>query len=170
MSIKETVKQKYGEAALRVFEGGSACCCGPKLPTGLAQTSRMSHEIYAEGETAEFLKGGIENIPLPDSAVDLVSSHLELRDQPVRRQEPRVEGGVPCPEARRAICGIRRRALWRDSCRASEQPGVVGGLPRRALRNCTNSQSSGRSSSFREWGAACFIRWIPEATRWCAGR
>lgn len=52
MDLKETVKQKYGEAALRVFEGGSGCCCGPKLPTGLAQTSRMSHEIYGEGETA----------------------------------------------------------------------------------------------------------------------
>jgi arsenite methyltransferase len=52
LDLKEAVKRKYGEAALRVFEGGSACCCGPTLPTGLAQTARISHEIYAEGETA----------------------------------------------------------------------------------------------------------------------
>jgi arsenite methyltransferase len=155
LDLKETVKQKYGEAALRVFEGGSGCCCGPKLPTGLAQTSRMSHEIYAEGETAgipteaivaslgcgnptslaqlkpgetvldlgsgggidvflsakrvapggkvygldmtdemlalarenqkkagvenvEFLKGEIENIPLPDGAVDVVISNCVI--------------------------------------------------------------------------------------------
>jgi arsenite methyltransferase len=52
LDLKETVKQKYGEAALRVVEGGSACCCGPKLPTGLAQTARMSHEIYEAGETS----------------------------------------------------------------------------------------------------------------------
>jgi arsenite methyltransferase len=155
LDLKETVKQKYGEAALRVFEGGSGCCCGPKLPTGLAQMSRMSHEIYAEGEMAglpteaiiaslgcgnpaslaqlkpgeavldlgsgggidvflsakrvaprgkvygldmtdemlalaresqkkagvenvEFLKGEIENIPLPDSAVDVVISNCVI--------------------------------------------------------------------------------------------
>jgi len=51
MDIKDVVKQKYSEAALRVFEGGSPCC-GPKAPTGIAQTARMSHEIYAEGDTA----------------------------------------------------------------------------------------------------------------------
>jgi small redox-active disulfide protein 2 len=51
MDLKETVKQKYSEAALRVFEGGSPCC-GPKAPTGIAQTARMSHEIYGEGDTA----------------------------------------------------------------------------------------------------------------------
>ncbi len=155
MNLKETVKKKYSEAALRVFEGGSVCCCGDKLPTGLAQTCRMSNEIYAEGETAgipteaivaslgcgnptslaqlkpgetvldlgsgggidvflsakrvapggkvygldmteemlalarenqkkagvenvEFLKGEIENIPLPDSTVDVVISNCVI--------------------------------------------------------------------------------------------
>ncbi len=50
MDLKETVKQKYSEAALRVFEGG-APCCGPKAPTGIAQTARISHEIYGAAET-----------------------------------------------------------------------------------------------------------------------
>ncbi len=34
--------------------------------------------------------------------------HLELRDQPVRRQGPRVRGGVPRAEARRPARGVRR--------------------------------------------------------------
>lgn len=52
MDIKDVVKQKYGEAALRVLEGGSSCCCGPKAPTGIAQTARISHEIYDAAETS----------------------------------------------------------------------------------------------------------------------
>jgi arsenite methyltransferase len=52
LDLKEAVKRKYGEAALRVVDGGSACCCGPKLPTGLAQTARMSHDIYDSAETS----------------------------------------------------------------------------------------------------------------------
>jgi len=51
MDLKETIKQKYSEAALRVFEGGSPCC-GPKAPTGIAQTARISHEIYNSVETS----------------------------------------------------------------------------------------------------------------------
>jgi small redox-active disulfide protein 2 len=50
MDLKETVKQKYREAALRVFEGGTPCC-GPKAPSGIAQTARISHEIYEAAET-----------------------------------------------------------------------------------------------------------------------
>jgi arsenite methyltransferase len=52
MCLKDTVKQKYGEAALGVLKGGSSCCCGPKLPSGIAQTARISHEIYATDETS----------------------------------------------------------------------------------------------------------------------
>ena len=55
MDIKDVVKQKYSEAALRVLEGGSSCCCGPKAPSGIAQTARMSHEIYrGERDFREF--------------------------------------------------------------------------------------------------------------------
>jgi SAM-dependent methyltransferase len=51
MNIKDKVKQKYGEAALGVSEGGG-CCCGPKAPTGIAQVARKSHDIYSGDETA----------------------------------------------------------------------------------------------------------------------
>jgi small redox-active disulfide protein 2 len=49
--LKKAVNRKYSEAALRSIEGGCACC-SPKIPTGLAQTARASHEIYAESDTA----------------------------------------------------------------------------------------------------------------------
>jgi arsenite methyltransferase len=53
MGLKDTVKQKYGEAARGVLEGSSSCyCCGPKLPSGIAQTARISNEIYATDETS----------------------------------------------------------------------------------------------------------------------
>ena len=46
MDIKDVVKQKYSEAALRVLEGGSRAAAGRRRPPGIAQTARMSHEIY----------------------------------------------------------------------------------------------------------------------------
>src|SRR5271165_3976912 len=151
-SIKEVVKQKYGEAALRVTSGGSSCCgaapgtgctdpittnlydasqagqipeeallaslgCGN--PTALAQLSAgetvldlgsgggidvllsarrvgpkgkaygldMTNEMLAlanenkrkAGVTnVEFLKGEIENIPLPDNSVDVIISNCVI--------------------------------------------------------------------------------------------
>ncbi len=153
-NIKEVVKEKYGEAALRVNSGGSACCgatsaatgCGPdpitsnlydagqsgeipaeallaslgcgnptalaKLsagevvldlgsgggidvllsakrvgPTGKAYGLDMTDEMLAlanenknkSGITnVEFLKGEIENIPLPDNSVDVIISNCVI--------------------------------------------------------------------------------------------
>ncbi len=58
MDLKEAVKRKYSEAALRVFEGGSPCC-GSKAAAGMAQTSRRWHEIYAANETSGIPAGAI---------------------------------------------------------------------------------------------------------------
>ena len=150
--IKEVVKQKYGEAALRVKAGGSSCCgatassgCGDPItsdlydvsqigqipeeallaslgcgnPTALAQlrpgevvldlgsgggidvllsarrvgaTGKaygldMTDEMLALAnenkrksgiENVEFLKGEIENIPLPDNSVDVIVSNCVI--------------------------------------------------------------------------------------------
>ena len=147
--IKEVVKQKYGEAALRVKSGGSSCCgaaaatsccdpittnlydasqagqipeeallaslgCGNPTalaqlnpgeivldlgsgggidvllsarrvgPTGKAYGLDMTDEMLALAnenkrkagvENVEFLKGEIENIPLPDNSVDVIISN-----------------------------------------------------------------------------------------------
>ncbi|HEX3680992.1 MAG TPA: arsenite methyltransferase [Bryobacteraceae bacterium] len=152
MELKEVVKGKYGEAALRVSAGGSSCCgvaaadgcCDPITsnlydaaqtgelpqeaviaslgcgnPTALAQLNAgeivldlgsgggidvllsarrvgptgkaygldMTDEMLALArenqrkagiENVEFLKGEIENIPLPDESVDVVISNCVI--------------------------------------------------------------------------------------------
>ena len=152
MEIKEVVKEKYGQAALRVATGGSSCCgaaaaidgcdpitsdlydrnqtsqlpeaavkaslgCGNPTalaqlnpgetvldlgsgggidvllsarrvgPTGKAYGLDMTDEMLAlarenQGkagiENVEFLKGEIENIPLPDNSVDVVISNCVI--------------------------------------------------------------------------------------------
>lgn len=150
--IKEVVKEKYGEAALRVKSGGSSCCgaagatgcadpitsnlydasqigqlpqeavlaslgCGNPTalaelkpgetvldlgsgggidvllsarrvsPTGKAYGLDMTDQMLALAnenkrksgiENVEFLKGEIENIPLPDNAVDVIISNCVI--------------------------------------------------------------------------------------------
>jgi len=153
MEIKETVREKYGEAALRVRSGGSSCCGSAPSASGCAdpitsnlydsgQTSQIPEEAVlaslgcgnptalaklAPGETVldlgsgggidvllsarrvgpggkaygldmtdemlalarenqrkagvenvEFLKGEIENIPLPDNSVDVIISNCVI--------------------------------------------------------------------------------------------
>jgi SAM-dependent methyltransferase len=152
VDIKEVVKQKYGEAALRVHSGGSSCCgatsgtgctdpitshlynaaqigqipqeavlaslgCGnPTVlahlkpgetvldlgsgggidvllsarhvgPNGKAYGLDMTDEMLALAnenkrksgiENVEFLKGEIENIPLPDNSVDVIISNCVI--------------------------------------------------------------------------------------------
>jgi len=153
MDIKEVVKEKYGQAALRAISGGSSCCgsspssagsCDPitsnlydasqagqipeeallaslgcgnptalaKLnpgetvldlgsgggidvllsakrvgPTGKAYGLDMTDEMLALAnenkrkagvENVEFLKGEIENIPLPDNSVDVIISNCVI--------------------------------------------------------------------------------------------
>src|ERR1700686_1022531 len=151
-AIKEVVKQKYGEAALRVKSGGSSCCgaaaatsccdpittnlydasqagqipeeallaslgCGNPTalaqlnpgeivldlgsgggidvllsarcvgPTGKAYGLDMTDEMLALANenkrragvaNVEFLKGEIENIPLPDNSVDVITSNCVI--------------------------------------------------------------------------------------------
>jgi arsenite methyltransferase len=151
-NIKETIREKYGQAALRVGTGGSSCCgaapaldrcdpitsnlyeagqttglpeeavkaslgCGNPTalatlkagetvldlgsgggidvllsarrvgPTGKAYGLDMTDEMLALArenqrkagvENVEFLKGEIENIPLPDNSVDVVISNCVI--------------------------------------------------------------------------------------------
>jgi arsenite methyltransferase len=152
-NIKEIVKEKYGQAALRVVSGGSSCCgsapgsenncdpitsnlyessqageipqeallaslgCGNPTalanlspgeivldlgsgggidvllsakrvgPTGKAYGLDMTDEMLALArenqrkagiENAEFMKGEIESVPLPDNAVDVVISNCVI--------------------------------------------------------------------------------------------
>lgn len=51
-SIKEMVKEKYGQAALRVA-GGKSTCCGTQSATGIAQTDPITQSLYEASQTAE---------------------------------------------------------------------------------------------------------------------
>jgi arsenite methyltransferase len=50
-AIKEIVKQKYGEAALRVMSGGSSCCGGQ--PAQACECDPITSNLYSAGETRE---------------------------------------------------------------------------------------------------------------------
>ena len=137
--IKGVVKEKYGQAALRVKAGGSSCCgatasggcCDPSTsnlydsaqagqipeeamlaslgcgnPTALAKLNQgeivldlgcgggidvllsakrvemlaLANETKRKAgvENVEFLKGEIENIPLPDNSVDVIISNCVI--------------------------------------------------------------------------------------------
>ena len=54
-TIRDRVKEKYGQAALRVTASGSAACCG----TASSSCDPVTSNLYAAGETAE----------LPEAAV-----------------------------------------------------------------------------------------------------
>ncbi len=100
---------KAGETVLDLGSGGgidvilSARRVGP---TGKAYGLDMTDEMLALAEenkrksgltNVEFLRGEIENIPLPDNAVG--RDHLELRDQPLGGQGPGAAGSVSGPQA-----------------------------------------------------------------------
>ena len=181
-NVKEVVREKYGQAALRVTSGaGNPCCrddssalegsCDPITsnlynaaqegevpdtaikaslgcgnPTALAELKSgeivldlgsgggvdvllsarrvgstgkaygldMTDEMLALAEenkrksglaNVEFLKGEIENIPLPDNSCGC--HHLQLRHQPFRRQRPRAQGSISGAQTGRSLCRIR---------------------------------------------------------------
>ena len=141
MDIKKVVKEKYGEAALRVISGAGSACCGSSPSSGSQCADPVTSNLYDEtqkgalpetavlaslgcgnptalaelkpGETVldlgsgggidvilymtdemlalaranqskagvenvEFLKGEIENIPLPDNSVDVIISNCVI--------------------------------------------------------------------------------------------
>jgi arsenite methyltransferase len=52
MELKEIVREKYGEAALRVKAGGS-CCCGSSAPSALGCVDPITSNLYESSQTSQ---------------------------------------------------------------------------------------------------------------------
>ena len=105
--IKQIVKEKYGQAALRVVAGADASCCGPSS-CGTADTALdpVTSNLYSDTETAALPAaavaaslgcggcGRLVRRDSPESVADALLADAEVRGAPLAL----VTFPVPVPE------------------------------------------------------------------------
>ena len=132
-----------GETVLDLGSGGgidvllSARRVGPTGKAyGLDMTDEMialaeNNKLKAGASNVEFLKGTIEEIPLPDGAVDVII--FELRDQPVGRQGQGSARSVSRAQAGRPLRGVRHRPAPRVARVGAQVPDSMDRVCRRGF-------------------------------------
>ena len=145
-------------------------------PTGKAYGLDMTDEMLALArenqrkagvENVEFLKGEIENIPLPDDIGR--RHHLQLRHQPLRRQGPSAARGLPRAQAGRSLRRVRRGHARGGSGGIAPRHAAVGRLhrrraagrrsmPRSSRRPDSSTSTSNRRASTSVEDAREFLR------------
>ena len=231
--VKEIVREKYGQAALRVTSGGSSCCgaaaaldgcCDPVTsnlydaiqtasvpetavlaslgcgnPTALAELKTgetvldlgsgggidvllsakrvgpagkaygldMTDEMLALAnenrhkagvDNVEFLKGEIENIPLPDNSVDVIISNCVINLSADKDRVFKEAFRVLKPGGRLAVSDVVTRGEMLPEIRQSVLMWVgcvAGALEESQYRNKLAAPASGKS----KWSPPEFISW-----------
>jgi SAM-dependent methyltransferase len=132
-----------GETVLDLGSGGGidVLLCARRVgPSGKAYGLDMTDDMLAlarenqrnaGAENVEFLKGEIENIPLPDNAVDVIISNCVVA---IRRQGPRAPRGVSRAEAWRAVRRLRRGDAWGGPGTGAARHASLGRLHRGGAR------------------------------------
>ena len=115
-------------SAKRVYPGGKAY--------GLDMTDEMlalanENKRKAGAENVEFLKGEIENIPLPDNSVDVIISNCVINLSSDKDRVLREAFRVLKPGGRFAVSDVVVRGLVPD---AIKKNGALGRLCRRSLK------------------------------------
>ena len=132
---------RAGETVLDLGSGGgidvllSARRVGPTgFVYGLDMTDEMlalalANKAKAGATNVAFLKGRIEEIPLPANSVDVVISNCVINLSADKGQV--LARGVPRAHARRPLRGLRCHRRWPCPSGVAAEYGSLGGLPRR---------------------------------------
>jgi len=242
--IKEVVRERYSAAALRVANGGSACCCAPNTlyteiqsgevpeqalqaslgcgnptalaelrpgeivldlgsgggidvllsarrvaPNGKAYGLDMTDEMLALARenqrksgiaNVEFLKGEIENIPLPDNSVDVVISNCVINLSADKDRVLRETFRVLKPGGRLAVADIVTRGeipaeirsdmhLWAECVAGALDESDYAARLARAGFTGIGIEQVNRPADAPENFISAFIRATKPAAKECCG-